>query len=286
MLVRPLRQGIRRLSGRDHWEVVRFLEPNAAQNAYLLGQVARGGLHRESVAGIFAGHWEQGTLTGVLCIGSNLVLSWPCNPAAIDAFATFSHDTGYAVRVVVGPDPLIAAFMERFRCTPQNIRLERPDQRLFAVTRGQLCGPAEPVELRPADVTELEVMVRTDLAMVNEELGFDPFSAEIGSFRRGWLRRIRELRSWVVGPVGGPIVFKLDHSAVSDAVVQIAGVYTAPAYRRRGVARRAIHAMCVLLFEEVEVVSLYVHQQNTAAIGLYRALGFEEVGAIRSVWMA
>ncbi|MCB9733339.1 MAG: GNAT family N-acetyltransferase [Deltaproteobacteria bacterium] len=285
MLMRPVRDGIRRLTGRDHWEVLGFLRQSPEANAYLLGQIARQALDREAVAGVFAGFWRGGALAGIVCVGSNLVVSEPCSDDALDAFALFAARSAYVIRVVVGPDAAVAAFMDRYGREPDAIALERPHQILYKVDRVTHL-PADPCpELRPADVTELEHLLQADLSMVMEELGFDPFSPDLPSFRRGWLRRIREQRSWVVGPLGAP-VFKCDHSAVSDDVIQLAGVFTAPESRGRGIARRAISAMCELLFREVPCVTLYVHSENARAIRLYESLGFHEAGRVRSVWFA
>lgn len=284
MLIRSIRYGLRRLSGRDRWEVVGFLRQHAEHNAYLLGQIARDGLHREAVAGVFVGYYAGGELEGVVCIGSNLVVSEPCSERALDGFASFARSAGYAVRVAVGPDDLIDGFMGRFGRDDDDIALERPAQLLYRVDHTTLALPDACPELRPAEVTELEALLRTDLAMVVEELGFDPFSHDIMGFRRGWLRRIREQRAWVVGILGQPPIFKVDQSAVCDDVVQLAGVYTAPAYRGRGIARRAVGEMCRVLLEEVPVVTLYVHADNAPAIRLYESLGFEPAGHVRSVW--
>jgi ribosomal protein S18 acetylase RimI-like enzyme len=288
---------MRRLSGRDRWEVVGFLRQSPEQNAYLLGQVARGGLHRESVAGVFGGYWEGGELRGVVCVGSNLVLSWPCSLAALEGFAQLTRDAGYAVRVIVGEDALVDAFMHLHGRRQEEILLERAHQVLLRVDHleldlsaadeghGDAGGAPWAGDVRCAEVNELEQLIETDLAMVMEELGVDPFNVDPASYRRGWLKRIREGRSWVIGPVAGPIAFKADQSASSDDVVQLSGVYTAPAFRRLGIARRAMATICASLLQEVPVVTLYVHAQNRPALELYRRLGFTACGRVRSVWL-
>ena len=124
-----------------------------------------------------------------------------------------------------------------------------------------------------------------DRAMVTEELGFDPFARDLESYRRGWKRRIREGRSWVVSRQN-TLLFKVDQSASSEDVIQLAGVYTLPSERRRGIARKAMTEMCAWALERVPVVTLYVDSENTHAIKLYEKLGFDFRGLIRSVWFA
>ena len=284
LLKRSIRYGLKRLGGRDRWEVVGFLREQVEHNAFLLGQIARDALHRESVAGIFVGYYGDGALEGVLCVGSNLVISEPCSARAVEAFALYARESGWALRVAVGPEAHIAAFMDRYGRDPREIAMERPRELLYRVDHTQLCGPGPCAELRLAEVTEVERLMRADLAMVSEELGFDPFSQDLGSFRDGWLRRIRERRAWVVGIIDQPPIFKVEASAVSEDVVQISGVYTTPRWRRQGLAQRAIGGLCHALLEEVPVVTLYVHRENTPAIRLYEALGFVLAGEVRSVW--
>ena len=88
----------------------------------------------------------------------------------------------------------------------------------------------------------------------------------------------------MVGDRGGPITFKVDQSATSDDVVQLAGIYTVPEARRAGLASAGVAAVCAQLMESRPMVTLYVDRNNTAAVRLYQKLGFEAVGTIRSVW--
>ncbi len=262
-----------------------FLRQDPAANAYLLGQIARGAIGRDSIAGTFAGYWRRGQLEGLCCLGSNVVLSEPCADEAIAAFARMAQRAAAGIRVVVGPDDLTASFMECFERDGRNIALERGGQLLYGVDRDGLKVPGLLCEgLRQADVSELNQMLALDLAMVVEELGFDPFSHDLEGFRRGWLRRLREGRSWVVANEAGVIDFKVDQSAVSSDAIQLAGIFTRPSARRNGLAKRALASMCRQLLKEASVVTLYVHSDNTGARALYGGLGFTELGAVRSVW--
>jgi hypothetical protein len=164
------------------------------------------------------------------------------------------------------------------------IQLERAGQQLFRVTPALLQPPARLTRLRVAELRDLDAVIAVDRAMVVEELGFDPFIHDGESYREGWRRRIREGRAWVVGPVGGALAFKLEQSAVCDEAIQISGVYTVPAERRKGLARDAMARMCERLLLDVPAVTLYVHKDNYPALRLYRRLGFEAIGLVRSIW--
>lgn len=265
--------------------MVTFLGQRPAANAYLLGHVARGGLDAESASGTMLGWWADGHLAGVALIGSNLVLSHGVPRTASDAFARFTSTAACQIRVIIGPEDIVPAFTEALALPAERIQLERANQVLLQVDKQTLRGDARSVELRPAQANELDLMMAVDLQMVKEELGIDPFSSDLPGFQRGWQRRILEWRAWVAGPLGGPIHCKVDQAAVSDDVVQLSGVYTAPAHRGRGLARRLVGELCHLLLREVPRVALYVHADNLPALRLYRSLGFYEVGRVRSVWL-
>lgn len=281
-VTRPIAHA-RRLVPSDERELVAFLARRPADNAYLLGLVARGGLDDAAMGALFA--WtEQGRINGVALLGSNLVLSHGIPADGIAAFVELSRGSPWVVRVIVGPDAIIDAFAKAL--APTHIDLERAGQILLQVDRRTLPRDARSIDLRPVQPNEVDQMMALDLAMVREELGIDPFAADMQGYQRGWQRRIAEWRAWVAGPVGGPLCCKVDQAAVSDHVVQLAGVYTAPAYRRRGLARSVVGEMCHLLLREVARVVLYVNADNAPALRLYRSLGFYEVGRVRSIWLS
>lgn len=278
------REGLGRLRPRDRRAALAFLRQARPRNAYLLAQIARGALGRDDLAGPLIGHWSDGELDGIAIFGSNLVLSMPCSPVACDGFADYARAKGFRVWVAVGEDALIESFMASYGRARRPIVLERVGQRLYAL-RERPDAPVDPMDLRAADIREAEALMRVDREMVVEELGFDPFSRDLDGYRRGWHCRIREERSWIVER-DGAIVFKVDHSASSDDVVQLAGIYTVPSRRRQGIAHEAISAMCWRLLRKVPLVTLYVDADNTPAIKLYESIGFEPIGLVRSVWFA
>lgn len=278
---------LRRLGPGDARELHRFLVREPSANAYFLGQVARGALADETVAGALVACRRAATreLVGAACLGSNLVLSHVFPEGCLADLARASKESGWLIRVVVGPDALVDRFMDAFDRATVDIALERGGQLLFEVDAHTIAKDARSPELRPAQLHEVDALLAADLAMVVEELGVDPFSSDWSGFRRGWLRRIQEWRAWIVGPLGGPVRFKVDQAAVSTDVIQLAGVWTRPGDRGRGLARRALGEMCHTLLREVPRLTLFVHADNLSAVRLYRSLGFYEVGRVRSVWL-
>ncbi|MBD90779.1 MAG: hypothetical protein CL940_10605 [Deltaproteobacteria bacterium] len=264
--------------------VLDFLGQSAAANAYLLAQVARGALDRDDIAGPMIGSYRAGTLDGVCIVGSNLVISEPASDAAIDAFAEYARRQGIPFWVAVGPDATMDRFLTAYGRDTRKIHLERGSQLLYELVAQDLDEAYRSDTLRPALTEDLEALVALDLRMVSEEIGFDPFAQVQEAYRQGWLRRVRERRAWVVGPVGGELTFKVDQSAVSDHAIQLAGIYTVPESRGQGLARTATGEMCHRLLRSCPRITLYVHRENAPAVALYERLGFRARGEVRSAW--
>lgn len=72
--------------------------------------------------------------------------------------------------------------------------------------------------------------------------------------------------------VAGIHVCSLDHD-----VAALGNIATHPDHRRQGLAEGLVGAVCGALLAEVGVVGLNVGQANTAALALYRAVGFDIV---------
>jgi predicted GNAT family acetyltransferase len=76
----------------------------------------------------------------------------------------------------------------------------------------------------------------------------------------------------------GRIAAVVKRTADTARYATIGGTWTDPQYRRRGFAARLTAFITATLLAERPAVHLVVDDDNTAAIGLYRSVGFEEVG--------
>ncbi|ETJ02647.1 MAG: Acetyltransferase [Actinomyces urogenitalis DORA_12] len=89
------------------------------------------------------------------------------------------------------------------------------------------------------------------------------------------------------------MAFKADVGALwsppgqQPGVAQLTGVWTRPDLRGRGVASVALAATVDAVRRDHVgpggTVSLYVNDFNAPALGLYRSLGFEQVGTFATV---
>jgi len=77
-----------------------------------------------------------------------------------------------------------------------------------------------------------------------------------------------------VAELKGTTVAKAGTNAQGFKTAQIGGVYTLKEERNKGIAFLVMSALLERIFREKEMASLFVKKNNTAAISLYRKLGF------------
>jgi predicted GNAT family acetyltransferase len=117
--------------------------------------------------------------------------------------------------------------------------------------------------------------------MVRQELEYDPRRGS-PEFAAG-IRQMIERKLWWVGSADGQLCFFCNVGPWCDRTVQLQGIWTPPAMRRRGLATASLAAICDRLLEVSPTLSLYVNDFNAAAIALYRRVGFEHVGDFQTL---
>jgi GNAT superfamily N-acetyltransferase len=163
--------------------------------------------------------------------------------------------------------------------------VDRGPQLLMTASRASLSATARSPELAPSEPLDIHELILADRAMVREELGRDAFSDTPLDIREMWLTRLEDRRSWLVRDADRRLLFKADVAAMSPEVAQIAGVWTKPAVRRRGLALRGVGELSHWLLRRVRTVCLAVYADNRAAVRLYERLGFRAEASVRALWL-
>jgi predicted GNAT family acetyltransferase len=147
-----------------------------------------------------------------------------------------------------------------------------------------ITDPPEPGDtaLRAATHDDFERLLPACAAAHQEELGIDPLSRDEDGFRWRTRSQIDEGRSWL-WLEDDVILFKAEASAWTPSAVQVQQVWVDPVARRRGFGARGMRDLCRLLLETTPTVTLFVRTENTAAIGLYEAIGMRRMLAYRSI---
>ena len=221
----------------------------------------------------------SGALTGLLVLGgiSGAVLPLGDDPATHRALAARA-----AVRVaalpphfqVVGQRAAVAAVAGGLREAGLEPRLHRA-QTYMSLERDRLPAGEGMPELRPARPEDFAIVHDSGAALRAEELLEDPRAVDAEAYARRVAEECRDGYTYV-WIEGGELRFRASLSALTHDAVQIAGVFTPPAWRNRGFARRGVGELCRRLFERARAACLFVNDSNTPAIAVYRRLGFRD----------
>lgn len=270
------------LSLQDEAALRAFLSEDPTANLYLLGALEEHGVtgrHGGPPASFLVERNEAG---GIEAIAFVLAEGRLVVPAA--RHPTAAHAIGRAMRHrfrilgMVGERRAVDALWGGYGSDPT--RLFRA-QRLYRISADDM-GPFVTRELRAATQAELDQVVEAAGRMHEEDLGVDPRTFDPEGFRRRCADRITRGRTFVLLQEGR-LAFKADVGTRCAGGAQIEGVYTAPEFRRRGLATLAMGQLCRTLLSGLPRVTLHVDEANHAAITLYKKVGFVSSSPFRLV---
>jgi hypothetical protein len=216
---------------------------------------------------------DASSVKGVAFFGHHVVLA-AYEDESIDAFAAVKTAATFE-RMIVGPRKTIERYWKRVAPRHAQPRLVRESQPVLAVDRAGLRGNTNGVLVRHARIDEWQTVAINSAAMIHEELGYDPRagSAEFDANVRAAVER----ETWWVGEFDEQLCFYCSEGPYSARTLQLQGIWTPPALRKRGLGTTALFGICKLLLEKHQTLSLYVNDFNTAGLALYKALGFYQV---------
>ena len=269
---------IDRLGPQDLVEVFGFLDRDPVLNVYLLALTLRDGLANSRDE--FWGVRRDDALVAMLHLGS---LSGAALPVGEDAAALRLLSEQLAQRreflprrfQVIGPRAGVHELADRLEREGMPARLRR-DQIYMRLTSAEM-APFEPLpELRRASREDFHTLYESGAALRTEELEEDPREADPAGYARRTEDESRDgyTHLWT-DPHG--LRFRASVSAVTPDAAQVSGVYTPPAWRNRGFARRGLSELCRRLFERSREVCLFVNDFNVPAIAVYHHMGFRDL---------
>ena len=248
-------------------QVLAFCARDPVERVFL-EDVARRGLGR---FGAIAA--ADGSLEALCHVGANLVPSG----TGCERFAELAV-RGNA-RMIIGETRAVSAVWEAARDGLPPARADRPGQPVYAIAEPPAPGDTG---VRPATLADLERLLPACAAAHELELGIDPLARDPEGFRWRTLAQIEEGRSWL-WLEDDVVLFKAESSAWTPQAVQVSQVWTDPAARGKGYAKRGLRDLCRLLLRSTPTVTLFVRADNAPAIALYDAIGMRRVLEYRSV---
>jgi uncharacterized protein len=263
--------GVRRIRRTDDAAALAYLDRKPYENVFLSWGI---GAQRIAAFRPRTYVYDDGAqIAGVAFLGSHVVLAAESN-AVIEAFARLTVPA--PERMIVAPRETVEYYWKIVEPRHAPIRLARESQPVLAVDRATLRGDSAGMTVRRARPDEWETVASNSAAMICEELEYNPRtgSAEFD----GIVRNSIERGAWWVGEGDGTLCFFCSEGPYSAHTLQLQGIWTPPALRRKGYAARALFAICEALLGKHATLSLYVNDFNTPALELYAALGFKQVG--------
>jgi ribosomal protein S18 acetylase RimI-like enzyme len=257
--------------GPDHREaLVSWLEKAPVETAGLAAMIDMGALKSDGAC--FVGLLDdRGNFqavagnVGALCVYSP-------DPADVQALAPLLPEIGYPERIRGRRETieaLLAATGERYPIVKQ-----LPQWYHVLDTPLDLPVPAA-TDGRFADLDDLEqalaLLENMHVVLYPGQPLPEPFSLQLYLIPRVAMQR------WYVQEREGKLVFQAEVSALTPRTAQLMNIYTPPALRGQGIARRAVSALSRALAAQSETVSLFVDQDNFTAVRLYESLGYRRL---------
>lgn len=271
-------------SEREAGRLLRVLEREPLLNTFLISRIRDEGTTAASVLEVR----HRGEMIIAASVATNIVLAADRRRLSEEIQTAFDHlarrimERNIPVRAMVSEADLVDALWQRLQHVYEPPTVARLNQPIYALERNDDLPSLE--RLRYSTVSDLPMLVPACAAMHLEEVGINPLDRDAYGYRE----RIRELvigRRSMLMMEGKRIAFKCEFSAVTPEAVQLMGVWTAPALRRKGYAKIGMREVCGHLLREGKKVTLFVNDFNAPAIALYEGLGFRRIGTNRAlIW--
>lgn len=274
---------VRLLGPDDRAPLDAFLLEHADSSLFLRSNLRAGGIVDEGreLQATYAGAFEDGELVGVAahCWNDSMLVQAPRRLDEVVRAAVAS--SGRTVRGVVGPWAQVSAVRRALGRVDVPATFESEDE-LFAMAIADLVRPpaldAPDVRCRHTCDDDLDLVVRWRQAYAVETLHAKPGDTMYDDARADMERHHASRAAFVLERAGAPVSVTTFNARLPD-VVQIGGVFTPPALRRRGYARAAVAGSLVAAAEEgVRRAVLFTGRENRSAQRAYTAIGFRRIG--------
>ncbi|MGE0144112.1 MAG: GNAT family N-acetyltransferase [Planctomycetota bacterium] len=173
-------------------------------------------------------------------------------------------------RIAIADGPFLAALLASESRPPLVCR-----EQVYYRADPSTVGRTAP-ECRLAEPADSDALCEAALALNESDLCIPRDRVHRGWLRRTVRRRVRDGRTYVVGPLGAPRC-KLDVGSRGPAGIVLEGVFTDPAWRSRGLASTLVRSVIAALAHDGLPIVLHVAESNVAARAAYARAGMQPV---------
>ncbi|GGP09014.1 GNAT family N-acetyltransferase [Oceanobacillus neutriphilus] len=255
---------IRKLTKEDHAKVMELIEPVAAENLFIIGDIEAFG-YDSDVQNVW-GQWEKDILIAVLLRYRENFIIYSESEYDVKGFAEIINSYKQrcnlsGLKHIVAP---LLTYIDKIIRVDREMYYAACEELSYAVSSEQI----EQVEyLKPADYEENIKM----LASIPE---FAASNITIESRKNE--EKNKTGRTYFVRDEKGTMAASASTTAENSHSAMIVGVCTRPGYERRGFATKCMEKLCITLLAEGK--SLCLFYDNPAAGNIYKRLGFEDIG--------
>jgi ribosomal protein S18 acetylase RimI-like enzyme len=261
---------VERLANSDSAEVLQFLAQRPIHTVAMMSLIHDNGIVSPFNRGTFYGCRDlNGRLEGVALVG-HATLMETISDRALAALAQIARECPNT-HMIMGEKERVADFWSHYSETGRRQRLACREW-LY-----EFSWPVEAreaiAELRPATISELELVMPVQAELAFAESGVNPMQVDPQGFRARCRRRIEQGRTWVVVE-NGALVFKADVISKTPEAVYLEGIWLREDCRGKTLGTRFMSALMRRLLEDAKSICLLVNETNEWAQGFYRKCGF------------
>jgi hypothetical protein len=273
------RREVCELTEASRTQVLDLLAQDPLRSVQLRGMIEDFGICHPAHRGRFFGYFEDRHLTAVALLGHAIVIYG--DGVALDYFAEKAAEIRVKGHVIFGPRAQVEAFTERLSRCGREIELVREFHWMVC---HRAAASLNQLQLRRANLDELDMVVDAQAEMLLEATGSDPRVTDPEGFRRRVADRIERGRVWV-RIQDGKVVFKADLQSVTEEVVYLEGIWTHQDYRRRGIAKSCVTELTHRLLRRHMALCLVVEPDEEAAMEIYQHVGFKVAAEYRAHYL-
>jgi len=271
------------VSGKDLPEVKAFLEQNRETSMFLLSNIENYGLRltEEMFSGNFKCLRSQGRVHAVFCLSRGGVLLAQTNGSEdfSKEILKACQEEEVPVDGVLGEwktaEGLWRALLNQDRSLQTSFQSK---ERLYSLPLRQERNVKDiPEGVRNLQIADFEVWEKLNNDYLTEE-GL-PLRGTREQRRKNFERRTASGYWWGLWE-GESLVSIAAYNARYGPIGQVGGVFTEPAYRRKGFSRAVMEKLIVDSVEQhgVDLLILFTGEKNEAARNMYERLGFAQIG--------
>jgi len=277
----------------DRTALETFLRPHRASSLFLLSNLQMAGLVDQGLRyqGTYAAVVEaNGEITGVAAQywNGNVIFQTPPEMAGVLARSALVASPR-PLKGLIGPAAQVAAARADLAIPETRIQLDSSEKLYrLSLDQVQIPDPLARGRLRARRLEAADVALATGwrAAFSVESLG-EADNENLRLRSRAMVENALEHGlTWLLEDESGRPVSTTSFNATTSEAVQVGGVWTPPEFRSRGYGRAVVAASLLHAREEgVEEAILFTDEANIPAQRAYEALGFQQIGDYRLLFL-